>query len=97
MSVPYNSTPPATWAARPAGTVKYDRTPERPIKRRRFISDSTEEVGPFRGIRSTTPCQPANQLIDSELMTSGTAVNILLSPFSDNPRGQKGTIGRRRV
>ena len=95
--MPYNSTPPATWAARPAGTVKYDRAPERPIKRRRFISDSTEEVGPFRGIRSTTPCQTANRLIDNELTESGSAVNIRLSPFSDSPRGQKGTIGRRRV
>src|SRR6476646_1696056 len=58
---PKISTPPATWAARPAGIAKYDRAPERPIKRRRwFISDSTEEVGPVSGIRRTSPCHFVN-------------------------------------
>src|SRR5687767_2901801 len=67
MSVPYSSTPPATCAARPPGTSKYDRAPERPITRRKCISDSTEEVGPLGGIRGTNPCQILNLLWGNDL------------------------------
>src|SRR6185436_3699927 len=61
---PNSPTPPATWAARPAGTAKYDRTPERPIKRRRwFISDSIEEVGALSGIDGTSRAKFVSALL----------------------------------
>src|SRR2546423_10945074 len=94
---PYNSTPPATWAANAAGTNKYDRTPERPIKRRRCISDSTEEVGPLRGIRDTNPCQASNPLRVNSLGLLGLSRKHPIVTILGQKFRSKGTIPNDRV
>src|SRR2546423_11937882 len=61
---PQKPTPPPTWAIKAAGTAKYDRTPERPIMRRKWcISDSTEEVVALSGITRTTHAKSVTRWI----------------------------------
>jgi hypothetical protein len=71
------------------GTIKYDRTPSRPVTRRRFMGDSIEEVGVLTGIRRTSPCHGSKLMWDKRLSHCANLLNILLSPFWDEARGQR--------